>query len=421
MLNVHLLEEGRPSRPKTSIPVVGIISLFILLLSTAFYFLCLFLPALQDMVNEYRVELVFLSNTFSWNGIEAMKFLICVPLSLLGALIGAINAHRMSRAKGFLGFLHILPIIGLVGAIIGGVLYFFFPNVLSLIPPEFLTLPDELLEWVFLYSIAAIAAGIAIADIFAIFYNHINYSEFRPIYKAYHYQLKVAPSNSSKREIRKQFRYLWRKQRYEDLLDLLFGANLDLACDDMLSPDAYAYLKEKALKNYLSMKEKELDSMYQTKQNLALRRELALLARGFSPESKEGLAAIQMEEDINKKDDSSASAKMTILPDDKPAREPTKKELKEIEKEKKRLEKERIKEAKEKRVAEKRRLQEKKQQAKDAKKNKPEEPSVPAPEPMEEPKPEATPEIEAIEAEENAFQRPNAEADLADTPLQEEE
>ncbi len=355
MLTIKLLKEGRYSRPKKSIIIFGFISIGIIAVSSLFYLFASLLPALRDSINNFRVDMIIINSEFHLTGMEALKLLLIIPLSSLGAAVGAINLIRMSNRKRFFSALHIIPGIGFIALITGAIVYFFFPSAMASIPPE-VPIPPELPYLVYAYGALAFVVGILIADVFAVLYPHINYREYAPIYNAYKAELKAAPTPERRIEIKKEFNLFWKKRRYEEMISLLFGHMLDVDCEEMLTRDAYEYLKEKALTNYKAIKEKELDELFKGNQNESLRRELALLSRkAADKEDKKTEARMDAEKD--------SGAKVPIVPPaqgqqpepNKPAPQPqtppktemTKQDEKVVAKEKKKLEKEKKKAEKE--------------------------------------------------------------------------
>ena len=299
--------------------------------------------------------MIIINSEFHLTGMEALKLLLIIPLSSLGAAVGAINLIRMSNRKRFFSALHIIPGIGFIALITGAIVYFFFPSAMASIPPE-VPIPPELPYLVYAYGALAFVVGILIADVFAVLYPHINYREYAPIYNAYKAELKAAPTPERRIEIKKEFNLFWKKRRYEEMISLLFGHMLDVDCEEMLTRDAYEYLKEKALTNYKAIKEKELDELFKGNQNESLRRELALLSRkAADKEDKKTEARMDAEKD--------SGAKVPIVPPaqgqqpepNKPAPQPqtppktemTKQDEKVVAKEKKKLEKEKKKAEKE--------------------------------------------------------------------------
>lgn len=274
MLNKYLLKEGRPSRPKKVFPAVGFISLLIIVLSTGFYFLCAYVPLFKEPINSFRLKFLFISNEFDFSGIDALKIIICVPVTVIGCLIGGINLVRMSNRKGFLSFLHILPGIGIIILILGSIFYFIVPHfVFEALPFDF----AAMLPYIGYVGGAAIwAVGIIIADIFSFFYGVMNYYQFHPVYKSYHQALRAARTNTDKSRIRHYFYYYWKKKRYDDMLRLLYvEKNVG---KEVLDVDSYVYFRDGAVGHMAEERARELDELYESEQYDILERELNLLS-----------------------------------------------------------------------------------------------------------------------------------------------
>ncbi|MBQ2070575.1 MAG: hypothetical protein II467_06575 [Bacilli bacterium] len=272
MLNVHLLKEGCPSRPNNAFKVGGFISLFLILASTLIYLLVNFVPDIKTFADSFRIVITSVSVEFEYVGIEFVKMMVCIPLSALGALIGSINLIRITNRKPFLSALHIIPGIAFIGSILGFVAYYFLTFLFMKLPFQF---DLKILYYVYVFSILGYAGGIVFADIFAIFYNHINSFEFAPIYRAYKKAKREAKKNSERSLIRYNFRHYWKQRKYDELLALLLGVNARLGTSGELNDESYIFMRDKALKHVEKEKIAQLDELYESGQHDLLRKELA--------------------------------------------------------------------------------------------------------------------------------------------------
>ena len=275
MLNKYLLREGRPSRPKKIFIITGLVSLLIIALSTGFYFLAAYVPSFREPVNDFRIKFVILMNTFDFTGLDAIKLMVCVPVTCLGSLIGGINLVRITNRKGFLSVLHVIPGIGIIVFIIGALLYFLCPSfVFRNLAFDYSALVPY---YAYVGGAAIWAAGIVIADIFAFFYPVMNYWQFHPIYKSYRQALRAAKTYSDKSRIRHYFYYYWKKKRYDDMLKLLYIEKN--AGKEMIDVDSYVFFRDGALEQMSEEKARELDELYDTEQYDILERELQNMVR----------------------------------------------------------------------------------------------------------------------------------------------
>ncbi len=312
MLNVRLLKEGRFSRPQAGFSVVGFISLFLILLSTGAYLLAYFVSDVRAFVDNFRIIITVLGVEFDYAGIVFLKMMVCIPLSVLGAIIGGINLIRITNRKPFLSILHVIPRIGLIGTILGFAAHYFLSFFFKQLPIEF---DLKILYYVYVYSVLAYAGGIAFADIFALFYSHLNAYEFWPIYRAYRRAKKEARKNSERSLIRYNFKRYWKQRRYDDLLALLFGHNIHPTNKEERNDESYLFLRNRALKKVENEKIAELDALYESGQHDLLRKELA------SMELEKSEPAEYVPEKIEKKGKQKAadelpSKPMTIEVDD---------------------------------------------------------------------------------------------------------
>jgi len=285
MLNKYLLKEGRHSRPKKIFMVTGLVSLLIIAASTGFYFLAAYVPSFREPINDFRVKFVIFTNTFDFSGLDAIKLMVCVPVTCLGSLIGGINLVRMTNRKGFLSVLHVIPGIGLVTFIVGALLYFLCPAFV------FRNLAFDYSAMVpyygYVFGAAVWAAGIVIADLFSFFYPIMNYWQFRPIYRAYHQAMRAARTYSAKSRIHHYFYYYWKKKRYDDMLNLLYVEKN--ANKEVLDVDSYVYFRDGALEHLADEKARQLDELYDTEQYDLLERELRTMTmeKSVPPKIKE--------------------------------------------------------------------------------------------------------------------------------------
>ncbi len=297
---MHLLKEGRPSRPNTGFSVVGLISLSLILLSTILYLLAFSVPDVKAMVDDFRIVIVAVNVTFDYSGIEFLKMVVCIPISVVGALLGSVNLILITNRKPFLSALHIIPGIGFIASILGFVSYYFLSFLFTRLPIEFNL---KILYYAYVYSILVYASGVAFADIFALFYSYIYSSEFSPIYSAYRKARKCAKKNSKRSLIRYQFRQFWKQRRYDELLYLLLGHNIDAAGGEELNEESYHYLRNRALRKVEAEKIAQLDELYESGHHDLLRKELASMEldrsepRPYEPEETKEAKKIEEKEE----------------------------------------------------------------------------------------------------------------------------
>ena len=278
MLNKRLLAEGRSSRPRAYIPVFGAISLLITLAGVALYFLATYVPAFVSAFDEVDLIINMGSTSLQLSGSEAMRQLGFAAVILLGSLIGLINLLKMTSRKGFYAWMHILPILSLIGFIAGVAIKFFLADSLK---GDF----PRIGEVVYYASIFTLAGAVAIIDIASFFDSKNNESYFAPIYIQRKRALAACEAGKAG-EWKEQFAYCWRKRKYDRMMEMLFFFELDVESDEELSIEAYEYLKGKGFEAMEKQKAKEWDALYNAHQYIPLKREISLLLRSSQEGAK---------------------------------------------------------------------------------------------------------------------------------------
>lgn len=256
MVNRAFLEKGYGSRPKTSVVVQGFVSLIFLALAMGFFFAWLYKPELFAFMEGIVLHvpnadstLVDFINYYSLH-LAATCILLIVPASMARKMV-------MKRAI-FLIFA--IPIWALQWVLPVFWALFLVPPVAAQFNPELVSQMQN--TWIGL-ALYADFAFIGAASIFEILYCVIPPFKYRKIYSmrrrsirycSKHFGEPFVPKPS---EVRNNFFKLYRKKKYDEMLDLLYPYVFEKVKTSPLTKDELTYFAYFVGKVDHSIREKE--------------------------------------------------------------------------------------------------------------------------------------------------------------------
>ena len=314
MVNVDMLYESYPSRPRKSVPAWSFVSLLLALLPLGVILACLFVPAAKDFFYNNKLVIAGL------DGFEPLLIELVVaatPILLVPSFIVFVKMAEFRRGYWVIAWISIAVWVAMlfIGAI--AILHWF----------SFMAfLPVWLKEFVNNYgALAALIAGgwSAFTMLLGLFYNCGAPLKYREIYVYRKKRLSECQSGAERAKLKKDFYFLYAKRKWDQLLELLFSKELEMNYKNGLSESAFEYLCAKAIQCEASTRKKEFDLFYREGDYPSLRR---LYARLVQEASTEDGAQRRKREDVallKYIDGKNVSQPKPIAPKNEPAKRPS--------------------------------------------------------------------------------------------------
>ena len=231
MITIATLSEGRKKRKTASMPVFGAIFLVVLLLGVVSKLLLGKAELLDDLYS--RVIVYILGTPYSLP--ELMPdygwFAFCLP----GCLLIFIHSARAASRKG--GYV-ILVILEVLSFIAGYGLWAVNLFAISYIPVDY----HELLLTIYRYCSYACVGIHAFTAFLTLFDSLLLGNRFREVYKLRRIRLDYAKTMDDKAAAAKEFKRLWAKRMYPEMLEFLYEPYWSLESALPLDKGAIEYL-----------------------------------------------------------------------------------------------------------------------------------------------------------------------------------
>lgn len=231
MVTIATLSEGRKKRKTASMPVFGAIFLAVLLLGVLSKLLLGKASMLDDLYSRVIVyilgtpySLVDLMPDYGW-------FAFCLP----GCLLIFIHSARAACRKGGYLILVILEVLSFIG---GYGLWAINLFALSYIPVDY----HALLLTIYRYCSYACVGIHAFAAFLTLFDSLLLGNRFREVYKLRRIRLDYAKTMDDKAAAAKEFKRLWAKRLYSEMLEFLYEPYWSLDSALPLDKGAIEYL-----------------------------------------------------------------------------------------------------------------------------------------------------------------------------------
>ena len=270
MVTEKLLEDGRPSRNRVAIPIMGIFVFILCLAAFLSYGLAKYYQPLIDLVSQYKLNIEFTDTwAYTWTIDQFIAAGGWAILGVPGGLLAFILVLWMKkRKKGYTPLLVFLVLAGIVAVATGAFKYIFlhfFPTIFGDNTPSV----HNICRLIILISEITFYGFGLLIGIFS-WFDPLIHGRFSPIYSRRRFMLKSL-KGAEKRSFRKSFRKMWNNRDYDAMVRLLYEDHAVVGMNQAMDPDTYRRMRENIIDSYGRAKGDELDYLYFSGQFDALR------------------------------------------------------------------------------------------------------------------------------------------------------
>ncbi len=270
MVTEKLLEDGRPSRNRVAIPVMGIFVFLLCFAAFLSYGLARYYQPFINFASQFKLTVAFTDN---WVYVLTInRFIVAGGWAILGVpggLLAFILVLWMKkRKKGYTPLLVFLVLAGSVALVAGLFKYVFlhfFPTIFGDNTPAV----HNIVRLIILFSEITFYGFGLLIGMFS-WFDPLIHGRFSPIYSRRSLMLRKL-NGKEKRAFKKSFRKMWINRDYDAMVRLLYEDHAVPGMNQAMDPDTYRRMRENIIDSYGRAKGDELDYLYFSGQFDALR------------------------------------------------------------------------------------------------------------------------------------------------------